>query len=285
MSDSHFMFFENFYDVLRDLDDGDRLRFYDALSAYGLFGEQPSFSGIEKALFISLARTIDIQKARVVTNRKNVMARYGKQYENELPFAERDGVEETLATSKQAEESKTKLDEVENEVKPNVAEESETNVIETEETPGETEAEKSSAIIADENVSHDTETSKKKSKKPPLMEREPENDCERVEKAYLENYEALRKKGFVSTASPIIDFPKVRRLENEQVGKFGIGLVVECVRKSKDDEFCVNSGYSLQTILSTNVLNRLANGKKRMGAFGTARGADAIDCDEIDIPF
>jgi len=47
-----------------------------------------------------------------------------------------------------------------------------------------------------------------KPKKPPLREREPENDHERVEKAYLENWDRLRAEGKVQTPDPVVNWGK-----------------------------------------------------------------------------
>lgn len=249
---AYFAFYESFEKMLDFLDDEEQLRFYKAIIAYGLHGIEPEFSGKDLALFSQIKFAIDRQHSRSITNSNN------------------------RKSAKDSEPKETEIEEMRGEEGAEVEREA-GGVCEA--APGEKPPESHS----------DAGISKKRNeipKKPPLLEREPANGNERVEKAYLENYETLRKKGFVSTASPIIDFPKVRRLENEQARKFGFDTVLECVRRSAEDEFCVNSGYSLQTILSTNVLNRLANGGKRGRgkAFGTGNGVDALP-EEFEIPF
>lgn len=59
-----FIFYETFYEVLKELPPESRLKFYEALSEYGLLGIEPEFSGVEKALWIQLKYGIDKAKER-----------------------------------------------------------------------------------------------------------------------------------------------------------------------------------------------------------------------------
>lgn len=97
-------------------------------------------------------------------------------------------------------------------------------------------------------------------KKVPLIEREPKNDLERVEKAYLLNYKTLYESGVVRMPQPVINWTACRKLTNDCITKYGIDNVVNAVTKSINSEFCVRKGYSLTTILSNGVLSELLNG-------------------------
>lgn len=97
-------------------------------------------------------------------------------------------------------------------------------------------------------------------RKPPLPEREPENDIERVEKKYLENYAELYGRGIVSTEKPIVNWGQSRRLTRSVLDEYGLEAILMALRKSLDSEFCVQKGYCLTTILSSGVLAGLING-------------------------
>ena len=99
-----------------------------------------------------------------------------------------------------------------------------------------------------------------KPKKPALVDREPVNDIERVEKAYLENYGTLQKKGVIKTEKPIINWQQSRKLTKDALDKYGLDTVLDAVRKSIDSDFCVQKGYVLTTILSAGVFAGLVNG-------------------------
>jgi hypothetical protein len=103
-------------------------------------------------------------------------------------------------------------------------------------------------------------TTAPKAKKPPLIDREPVNDLERIEKAYLENYRELFKKGIVHTEKPVINWAQSRRLVNNSIARFGYDTIMDAVQKSINNAFCVQKGYTLTTILSSGVLAGLING-------------------------
>ena len=95
--------------------------------------------------------------------------------------------------------------------------------------------------------------------KPKLLEREPKNDLERIEKLYLENYAELHDLGVLKMESPVINWTACRKLENDCLKKYGVDTVLEAVRKSKSNKFAVSKGYVLTTILSAGVLAQLIN--------------------------
>ena len=98
-----------------------------------------------------------------------------------------------------------------------------------------------------------------KTAKPPLLEREPKNDLEKVEKAYLQNYKTLYESGVLKIENPVVNWTACRAIEKEVLKKYGLETILAAVRKSKDNKFCVSKGYVLSTILSAGVLAQLIN--------------------------
>lgn len=96
-------------------------------------------------------------------------------------------------------------------------------------------------------------------KKVPLLEREPVNDIERVEKIYLENYRQLFNSGIVKNEKPIVNWTASRKLTKDWLQKYGLEIIEEAVKKSIDNKFVVSRGYVLTTILSAGVLAQLIN--------------------------
>ena len=100
---------------------------------------------------------------------------------------------------------------------------------------------------------------KPKPKKPPLREREPENDMERVEKAYLLNWDNLFSQGKVKTANPIVNWTQTRALLKNHFKNLVPEQIISVVKNGVSDDFILQGGYSLATMLSSSVLNRLIN--------------------------
>lgn len=130
----------------------------------------------------------------------------------------------------------------------------------------------------EEKTENKTEKKTVKNKKVPLLEREPENELEVIEKKYLQNYMALKKKGLVKTDMPIVNWLVARRLENEAIQKYGLENILMAVEKSIESDFVVQKGYCLTMILSAGVLANLINGNNRnknQYGFKTGQGIDA----------
>lgn len=127
--------------------------------------------------------------------------------------------------------------------------------------------EEKSELIVEENGSYrldksleQVQTINNTPEKKGLLERVPKNDLEVVEKAYLENYEELYKSGVLKMDKPIINWVQSRKLTKDCIAKYGLETVVNAVKKSKDNAFCVEKGYCLTTILSAGVFGGLVNG-------------------------
>jgi hypothetical protein len=111
-----------------------------------------------------------------------------------------------------------------------------------------------------------------KAKKLPLRERDPVNDMERVEKAYLRNWDYLYSHGKVKALNPVVNWNQTRKLLKTHFENIPPELIIQAVNNGLNDEWILNCGYSLGTILSAAVLNRLINAdtsgtsKHRIGA-------------------
>jgi hypothetical protein len=95
------------------------------------------------------------------------------------------------------------------------------------------------------------------SKKIGLLDREPKNDLERVEKRWLENYIAIFGNQPISPrwdlSSPLI---------SKALKQVGLEKVLQALETARQDDFCLKkTGYTLKIIMSGNVLSRLINTK------------------------
>lgn len=143
------------------------------------------------------------------------------------------------------------------------------------------EAEETKEIEAIEETSEIERKPEKKpaaEKKKPLAEREPVNDIERVEKEYLRNYSQLHVLGIIRMEKPIINWTASRKMTKDAIRKYGVGVVLEAVRKSMNSRFCITKGYTLTTILSAGVLAGLVNVEKPPGRTALA---DAVSDDSL----
>ena len=125
-----------------------------------------------------------------------------------------------------------------------------------------------------------------KSKKLPLVEREPDNDIERVEKEYLLNYQKLYQSGIVNNEKPVINWLQSRRLTKQVIEKYGVETIIKAVKESVNNSFCLEKGYCLTTILSSGVLAGLINGNSRKGNSVQKGGFDEVTDEMLDnLPF
>jgi len=130
----------------------------------------------------------------------------------------------------------------------------------------------------------------KKTKKEPLLNREPVNDMERVEKVYLQNYQKLYNDGYLKMKNPVINWTASRRLTKDCISKYGLQNIINAVNNAKDDDFTVSGGYCLTTILSAGNLAKLMNGtgKKLVKPFIKNRFIASENChyeSDEDVPF
>jgi len=72
MKKQSFVFYETFYEDLQELDDETKLKFYEAIIAYGLYGKEPErLTKLETALWKTFKFAIDTAKARREKNIEN----------------------------------------------------------------------------------------------------------------------------------------------------------------------------------------------------------------------
>lgn len=72
MNKQSFVFYETFYEQLQDLDEKTQLKFYNCITAYGLFGKEPeNLNPLEKALWKTFKFAIDSAKERRAKNIEN----------------------------------------------------------------------------------------------------------------------------------------------------------------------------------------------------------------------
>jgi hypothetical protein len=102
-----------------------------------------------------------------------------------------------------------------------------------------------------------------KGKKTPLREREPENDYERVEKAYLQNWDALYAQGRVKTPDPVVNWNQSRFLLKRHFEKLKPEQIIQAIKNGMKDDFVLNGGYSFGVMLSASALNRLINAEDK----------------------
>ncbi|GHT52929.1 hypothetical protein FACS1894106_2740 [Spirochaetia bacterium] len=99
----------------------------------------------------------------------------------------------------------------------------------------------------------------KKPKKTPLREREPENNMEKVEKAYLKNWDILYTEKRVKTPDPVVNWNQTRALLKKHFDRLAPEQIIQALNVGMTDNFIMSGGYSLGTMLSASVLNRLIN--------------------------
>jgi len=95
----------------------------------------------------------------------------------------------------------------------------------------------------------------------PLVKREPKNEYEKVEKEYLLNYEKLYEHHKVQTDKPIVNWNKTRGMLKQLFLTVDSKIIITALKRATQDDFCLETGYSLDVILSKAVLNRLINSK------------------------
>ncbi len=115
-------------------------------------------------------------------------------------------------------------------------------------------------------------------KRVPLIEREPKNDIEKVEKVYLLNYQSLYERGIVKNQKPIINWTASRKLTSDSIEKYGLETIIEAVKKSINNQFVISKGYVLTTILSAGVLAQLVNAQDTRGIANDALDGTETIC-------
>ena len=87
-----------------------------------------------------------------------------------------------------------------------------------------------------------------------LLDREPKNDIERVNKKWLVNYRDIHNSLPINPAWHV-SAPLIRKA----IDQAGEEKVLKALDSAMQDEFCLKSGYILKVIMSANVISRLIN--------------------------
>jgi hypothetical protein len=133
---------------------------------------------------------------------------------------------------------------------------------------GSAESEPKHSILSTPDYSHSTAPPiynpttappEKKPKKLPLRDREPVNGMEKVEKVYFKNWDDLYHHRLVKTADPVVNWNQTRKLLKKHFEKLSPDQIIQAINNGMNDNFIMSGGYSLATMLSTTVLNRLIN--------------------------
>jgi hypothetical protein len=114
----------------------------------------------------------------------------------------------------------------------------------------------------DSDIGHRTSTKDinsnfpEKSKEIGLLDREPKNDIEWVNKKWLENYATIFGNQPINPRWDLSS-PLIKRA----IKQAGMDKVLQALETARHDKFCLESGYILKIIMSGNVLSRLINAK------------------------
>lgn len=100
-----------------------------------------------------------------------------------------------------------------------------------------------------------------KSKKAPLSKREPDNDYERIEKLYLLNFHALYLYGRISTNTPVLYYGAIGNFEKSAMTIVSVENILAASDNAMADDWIANNTYEIQTIRSSNQLNKILNAK------------------------
>lgn len=155
------------------------------------------------------------------------------------------------------------------------------------ENPNEESEEKPCLLEEEKKDTPQTEDKKvERKKKVPLIEREPVNDLEKIEKAYLLNYKSLYEKKVVTSEEPVVNWLKARSLGKMCLEKYGLDTLLLAIERSVTNEFVVKNGYCLTMILSAGVLTNLINGNNftNQKGFKPGQGVDLFR-QETDVDF
>lgn len=113
-------------------------------------------------------------------------------------------------------------------------------------------------------------------------------DMAKVEEKYLENYKSLYDDFLVTTEKPIMNYAQTRILLKRCIKTYGVTLLLQAIDKAKTNDFCVQKGYCLSTILSAGVLSTLINGndfknkkQTKERGFRTGQGVDTVTDDNV----
>jgi hypothetical protein len=247
-----FMMSETTRNQIKALPQDMQLKFFWAVTDFGLDGIEPNFEGIEYAIWIPM-------RDLILNSKRQDEAWRNKQREN----GKKGGRPRKTPVNKETQE---------NPKNPGVIKETQKTQGFSDENPKSHNKNNNDNVNNNDNDNQnssgfaeskpdDSSSSKKtgKPKKTPLRKREPVNDMERVEKAYLQNWDVLFAQKKVKTADPVMNWNQTRKLLKNHFQNIKPDLIIQAINNGMTDEFVLGCGYSLGTILTAAVLNRLIN--------------------------
>ena len=91
----------------------------------------------------------------------------------------------------------------------------------------------------------------------------PKTDYKIIVEVYFQNYKKLYEQNRVNSEKPIINWKQAGQMINHLLSEFGKDKILMALDKALLDNWIVEQGYSITTILSANQLNKLLNGKNQ----------------------
>ena len=226
MERESFVFYDSFYEAIEELPPATGANLLYAICAYALRGKELELNGVEKACFKLIKPQIDANNKKYLDGIKGTeYGKLGGRPKKENPLGVFD-------------ENPKETPNVNVNVNDNVNENVNDN---------------------DSSAAEAPEPENKPTKKPPLRQRDPENNYERVEKAYLTNWDSLYRQGMVTTPDPVVAWTQTRALLKRHFQRLEPERIIAALKNGLDDEFVMQGGYSLAVMLSATVLNRLMN--------------------------
>lgn len=237
-------------DFIEDLPEEYKATFLMYAYNYGINGDVPNLTGLEKALWVKIQRRIDYDSSQWEETKltRSEAGRLGGKKSGEARRTQTKQNEAKLQCAKQNEANEA------NEAKLQCTKQSEANeavyvtvtddVIVTDDVTV-TENSCNAFALTAQNVKNEAD----------IVE-----DEKKIEEAYFDHYSKLYKRGIMNMPKPDINYGQCRKLERDKLKKFGLEAILLALQRGAEDDFCVQKGYSLSMILSSGMFNSLVNG-------------------------
>jgi flagellar biosynthesis GTPase FlhF len=252
MGRDSFIFYRSFAEAIDDLPDSEQLEIYRAIKEYALNENEPELTGVAKSFWTLIKPQITANNRRYKNGckggkpPKKVKSGNNQNVTKQKPNSNLDETKAEPNTEPEKNQKRTRR-------KPN---ENDNENVNLNENGNENDSCGSAEPPDKKPVSKNKPD---KPKKPPLRERDPVNDMERVEKAYLQNWDTLYSQGRVTTPDPVVNWSQTRKLLKNHFGKLKPEQIIKAINNGLKDEFTMNGGYSLSMMLSASMLNKLIN--------------------------
>jgi hypothetical protein len=238
-----FVFGETLEKAIEAIPEEYQLRFYRMIKDYGLHGIEPELAGFELSTWVTMKTMIDITIPK--RNNASPVGKVGAPFGNlnaQKTKNNQNNYDELFSKNNSENNQNNSSDLLNVNVNDNVnVNENVNDSSGSAEPPGK------------------KPSSRQKPTKPPLRERAPVNDMEKVEKAYLLNWDTLYSRKQVETPDPIVNWGQARKQLKTHFEKLKPEQIIQAINNGMNDEWTLDKGYSLAIMLSASVLNRLIN--------------------------